>query len=495
MKKFKHLSLLLCMCFLMQCLSLPAAAAETTEAQTDTQTAAAVRPAEEVPFGSRCIQNGCRTIEGMVPLGGTDRKLETAQGVFLFEMNTGTVVYSYNPDLKLAPGGLTKIVTAIVALQHCDLDEIVTVKTGIKGRLPVSNLDIDLTGDEQISVEALLHALLLKYANDAAVVLAEHIAGNSQGYVTLMNNWVKQIGCTNTEFASVHGVDGAQSVTTARDIAKIVRAAIQDEEFKEIFGATEYTIGATNMSEERAKLQTSNYMRDNSVIQDFYDNRVTGGIQSYEASSGACLTVTAESGGLNYIGVVLGCTRTLAANGWQPIVYGNFEEMENLLKFGFNNFKINRIVYEGMSLSQFSVAGGECNAVGQAKVDIDSVVPINAQMKNLTMSFDLGENGLVAPISAGEQIGTVSISYLNSVMAEAEVYAMGSVRASNDTGVTIRSTAIRSDSDASGALSVIGTICVIVLGLAAGYLAFNAYMRSRMRARRRKRRAQRRRMR
>ena len=78
-------------------------------------------------------------------------------------------------------------------------------------------------------------------------------------------------------------------------------------------------------------------------------------------------------------------------------------------------------------------------------------------------------------------------------MAEAEVYSMGDVKEADKTGVTIRSTAVRSDADDSGIMSVIGTICVIVLGLAVGYLAFNAYMRSRMRARRRKRRADRRR--
>ena len=89
----------------------------------------------------------------------------------------------------------------------------------------------------------------------------------------------------------------------------------------------------------------------------------------------------------------------------------------------------------------------------------------------------------------------MQIEYRSCVMAEVEIYSMGEVKAANNTGVTIRSTAVRSDSDDSGFLSVLGTICVIVLGLAAAYLAFNSYMRSRMRARRRKRRADRRRIR
>ena len=90
-------------------------------------------------------------------------------------------------------------------------------------------------------------------------------------------------------------------------------------------------------------------------------------------------------------------------------------------------------------------------------------------------------------------IATLEVQYRSSVMAEVEVYAVSSVKTAEDTGVTIRSTAVRSDSDDSGILSVIGTISVIILGLAIAYLGFNAYMRSRMRARRKKRRAARRR--
>ena len=96
-------------------------------------------------------------------------------------------------------------------------------------------------------------------------------------------------------------------------------------------------------------------------------------------------------------------------------------------------------------------------------------------------------------VSKGDLIATLEVKYLNSVMTEVEVYAMGNVKSADNTGVVIRSTATRSDSDDSGIMSVIGTICVIVLGLAVAYLGFNAYMRSRLRARRKKRRAARRR--
>jgi len=467
---------------------------ESTAVASDaTETAQTLPPATEPVFGTVCVQQGCRTIEGMMPLGGSDRILDTAQAAFLYEVNTDTVVYSYSPDVTLAPGSLTKIVTAIVALQYCDLDDMVIVASGIKSRLPVSSLTMDLTSEEEISVRDLMHGLLMVGANDAAVALAEHISGNRQGFVPLMNQWVKQIGCSNTEFATVHGVDGGLSHTTARDMAKIVRAAIKDETFREIFGATEYEVPATNKSEARNKFRTANHMRYNGTIQQFYDSRVQGGLQSAEESSGACLVVTADYNDMYYIGVVMGCVRTYAENGWTVVRYGNFEEMTELLKLGYNNYKVNRIVYKGMSLGPFSVSGGECNAVGEATVNIDSVVPISAQMRNLTMTFDTGDIVLSAPIQKGQRIATLAINYRESCLAEVEVFAMGDVKPSDDSGVTIRSAASGGNSKVSDILSTIGTVCVVVLGVAAAYLAFNSYMRSRIRAQRRRRRANRRR--
>jgi len=373
----------------------------------------------------------------------------------------------------------------------------VEVTEGIQSYIPAGSHNISLKSFEHLSVNDLLHAVVMEGANDAAVALAHHVADTTGAFLEMMNNRVKMIGCTNTEFGNISGLYTAESYSTARDIARIVREAVKNKDFVEVFGATEYTIAPTDLTETKRALDLGNYMMGEAVIPDFYDTRVTGGMQSYHEKTGASIVCIAkerkENYPLTYIGVVLGATRTFAENGWQPVKYGNFNELTELYKYGFDNFKINRIVYDGMSLSQFTVAGGEANAVGQAVVDIDSVVPIHAQMQNLIMRFSVADGGLTAPIKKDQLIATMQLEYRNSVLAEAEVYAMGDVKKSTDTGVTIRSTAVRSDSDDSGFLRVIGVICVIVLGLAALYLGFNAYMRSRMRARHRRRRANRRR--
>lgn len=489
MKKYKLLSLLLCLVMLFQCLQLPALATETQSAE-DLLT----KPAE-IPFGQVCVQKGSRTIEGMVPVGTSDRILDTAQSVFLYEVNTDTVVYAYNPDLRVHPGSLAKIVLAMVVLDECKLEDRVVAREGIQSFVPASanKLSPYLKSLEEMSVEDLLYAVLLLGANDAAVALAQHVAGTTDAFLALMNSKVRQLGCMNTEFGNISGLFTAVSYSSGRDIAKIVRAAIKNETFCTIFGAVEYEIPATNMVDKPRKFYTSNYMMDQHNIPDFLDGRVKGGVQTYHEQTGASIVCTAEDKGMKYIAVVLGATRTFAANGWMPLIYGNFNEMTKLLSYGFDNFKVNRIIYNGMSLSQFSVSGGESNAVGEARLDVDSVVPVGAQMDNLIMQFSVVDGGLSAPIQQGDMIATMQISYRNSVLAEAEVYAMGAVKTADDPDVVIRSTAVRSDSDSSGFFSVLGTICLVILALAAVYLAWNAYMRSRMRARRRKRRQNRRR--
>ena len=503
MKKIKWLSLFLSVLLVMQCGIIPAGAVETTGADLS---AGLIAPGDysasqtsTAEFGTVCIQNGCRTIDGMVPLAGNDRMLDTAQAAFCYEATTGTVIYSYHPDMKMSPGTLTKIISALVVIENAQLDEIVTCSDGIQSKVPGSShrMSPQLKSGEQLSVEALLHCMLLSGANDATVALAEHVAGTTAAFLEMINKRAKQLGCTNTEFGNISGLDTAVSYSTARDMARIMLAASKNETFMKISGATEYTVPASNLVEERKKFYTNNYLIDQHNIPQFLDNRVTGGVASATDQSGASLACTASYKGMDLVCVTLGSLRVMnEEKSWVVESYGNFNEMLALLKYTFDNFKINRILYDGMAVDQFTVSDGESDAFGEVQVDIDSVVPANAYMSNLDIRSSVKGGGLAAPISRGDQIATVQVWYRYSCLTEAEVFSMGNVVRTADTGVTIHSNAVKAESGGGGGfLSVLGIICVIVLGLVMLYLAFNAYMRSRMRAKRRKRREDRRRIR
>lgn len=472
----------------------PQASAQEPTAQEPTQESTYVisdgpSATQELAFGSVCILNGCRTVDSFVPLGGSDRRLDSAQAAFAFERNTGTLVYAYNPDNRVAPGSLTKMVTALLAIEYCEPTDVVTVSSRNISRLPAGTQHVDLKESEQLTVDDLLHCLIMQSANDAAIALAEHIAGNQEAFVSMMNGRVRQMGCTNTYFIDVHGLNTSKSYTTARDMARIVMDATRNEEFRKLFVETSYTVPATNRSEERS-FNSQNYLADSHIVQKFFDERVTGGMQSAAPGAGASVVCTANYHNMDLVIVVMGCTRQMYDNGWQVKVYGNFEEAQSLINFVYNNFKASRILYNGQALKQFSISGGENNVVVEPHLDLDSVLPNDAHMDNLIMEYR--DTGLTAPIHTGEMISTVEVWYRNTCLHEAELYAMGDVDTTSNSGLNVLGGADRSSSESRFSRYAL-ILCLVILVPVGGYLAINSFLRHRRRAMIRRRRGNRRR--
>ncbi len=494
MKKCKVISLLLALVLMMQCFCVPAFAAETA---TDSSQEDYEMPLQTEPpaFGTVCVNEGCRTIDGLKPLGGSDRRLDTALAAFVYEVKTGTVVYGYNPDLKLSPGTLAKLVLALVVIENGRLDDTVTCIDGIQSYVPGSakKLSPSLKSGEQLTVRELLYGLTLDYANDAAVALAMHVFKTTDAAKAAMNQRVKQMGCVNTEFGNISGLDTAVSTSTAREVAKIMVELRKNETLMEFLEADTYEIAPTNLTEKSRDLKSGNYLQDDRILTKYYDKRVSSGMASATDASGASIVCNVSYNDMELVFVTLGSQRTFNEKTGNPEIYGNFDECLELIKYVCNNYKINRIIYDGMAVCQWPVIGGECEAVGQATVNVDSVVPAGAAMNNLIFNYTVENGGLSAPVQKDELLATVQVWYQNSCMTEVELYAMAGVRAAAESGVSIRSSAVTTDADGAGFLSVIGTICVVILGLVGVYLAYNSYMRSRIRAQRRRRREGRRR--
>ena len=219
------------------------------------------------------------------------------------------------------------------------------------------------------------------------------------------------------------------------------------------------------------------------------------GMQTNSENSGASMFVLAEDGAkkMRYIGVVLGAYREFQDDGWRVKTYGNLNEMLDLLEYGFDKFKVRRLIYDGQSLNQFSVIGGESEVVGQPHIDIDSVLPINCQMDNLEKRYTVVGGSLTAPVKKDDMIATVELWYRNSCVTEVQLFAMGDVKNADKTGVTIHNLETQSKAKSKATITIFGTVCAVILLGACGYIAFNVIRRKRMEARRRKRRASRRR--
>lgn len=494
----KIICLILCLVIFVQ---IPPMSAGATEPETVAETLQPTLPEAEgetappAEYGLATVLNGCRTMDAQEPLGSSDRMLDTAVSAFVYEQNTGTLIYAYSPDLKMQPGTFAKLVTAIVAIENGNLDDVVTVRSSSYRSLPGGAVTASpyLKEGEELTLRDLLHLMILTWANDATITVAEHIGGTQESFVNMMNEWVEAAGCTNTHFLNCHGLGSTEQRTTARDLARIVERATKNPQFQEIFGANAYTVPATNKTAEKRSLKALNYLKEETYMPNLVYQGVTGGIAHYSEVSGASLVCTAEKNGMSYVVVVLGCTRTFKANGWSVESYGNYEEAWVLLDYAFDNFKICRLLHEGQSMTQFPVAGGENQVVAQTHTSQDAILPVNARLKNLILKYTVSGGGLSAPIKQDQNIANLQIWYRTSCIAEAELYAMSEVRALADLDLDIQGAASRDDSNLSQFLSFIGIVCLVLLVPLAIYLIVNNMRRMMARNRRRRRRKARRR--
>ena len=497
MKKSACLSLALCLCIFLQCFLLPVRA-EETEAEETAPSFPEVseeappletdfQPPSNLAFGTVSIYNGCRGLNGMMPLDN-GRILETAQSVMVYERSTDTVVYSYSPDVKLSPGTLAKLVTALLVVEQCELDAKVTCHSRNISRLPSGSQNAKLKEGEILTVNDLLHCMILHGANDAAIALAEFVSGNQEAFVAQMNQRAKKMGCTSTQFANVHGLDNNDQHTTARDMTKIMVEATKNETIRDLLFTRKYKVPETNRSKARA-YDCQNYLISEAVTPKFYQEEVTGGLASYSAGAGAGILCTAKYKDMDLVCVLLGATRLFEAEqSWKASYYGNFDEVVKLLDYVSSGFRVKRIIYEGQALNQFSVIDGENQVVGQAQVNIDSVLPNGISMDNLRLELKPVGGGLTAPIEKGQMISTVELWYRTSCLAEAELFAMSPVRYVENAGLSSQNDMTRSDDDTSGFLGFVKIVSAIVLIPVAIYLTVNTLLRVRAKNRHRRRR-------
>lgn len=414
MKKAKWLSLLLCLLMLLQLVPMGALA---TQAEDD---AAAPLRTNDIS-----VTQGCRTADAQVPLCGSTKMLSTAGSAVLFETTSGTMMYSWNPDAPMAPSSLTKIMTALLAVENSQPDEIVTVSPNALAPLPANTSITNLQVGEQLPMSDLLYCLMAASSNDAALVIADYIAGSWQGFVAMMNERAAELGCTGTVFLNPHGLLEDGQVTTARDMAKILACASENESFMEYFAATDWRIKATNMSEER-KLSSTNYMMM-TYKPAYYDSRVTGCRTGNTAERKRSIAATAEQGDLKLVSVILDAVPDYAEDGYTIKRFGIYEETAELLDLGFNGYHVQQILNEDQMLGQYPVRSGSNQVSLHPDSTVSSVIPTNTRLDELTFRYGSDVAGLVAPIEPGSSVTDVSVWYGNVCIASSTLLAANRV--------------------------------------------------------------------
>jgi D-alanyl-D-alanine carboxypeptidase (penicillin-binding protein 5/6) len=324
----------------------------------------------------------------------------------LMDANSGQILAASNPDLRTEPASLTKLMTAYVVFHalkdgviHLDDPVTISVKAW---RMGGSRTFVKV--GSQVSVENLIQGMVVQSGNDATVALAEKVGGTEDTFVELMNKYAQQLGMTNSHFVDASGLtDNPDHYVTARDIAILSRAIIQEfPEYYHFFSEKQFT---WNHITQRNRNQLL-----------FTDPSVDGLKTGFTDDAGYCLVASAKRGDMRLIGVVTG-----AKHESDRAIYD-----AALLNYGFNFYDSRKLYDAGTSIAQLKVWKGS-----------ESSVPVGVS-QDFHVSFPKGQYdqlkaavhtsaGLIAPVKAGQQVGSVTVTLEGKQIAEAPLYTLQAV--------------------------------------------------------------------
>ncbi len=430
------------------------------------------------------VTSGCHSVDALRSLMPGDKLLETSKAVLVYERGSDTLVYGYNTDQKIYPSSMVKLMTALVALERGSLSDVVTVRRSALSHVAIGSVSAGLKAGEELTLESLLYCLMAASANDAAVVIADHISGSQEDFIRLMNDKALALGCTGTHYSNVHGLHDEDTYTTIRDVCKILDAALENETFRTLFQAKEHTVPATNKCEERIVKSTNDMMLKGR----YFDERITGGKTGATDAAGRCLAVTAEQNGMELIAIVMGAVPTYEVEGIELKTHGSYEEMAVLLDHVFQNYEYRQIFYADEALQQYPVSGGTNHVVLSPVSSMSAVLPVNVDKSQLSWVYGTAVGEIQAPVTAGQVISTLQVWYGDLCLAQTDLAAMNAVDIWKEPVDGSRPVQ-EEDNGAKTVLIIVG----ICLGLVILFFAGRAVGRSIRRAVIRKRRLRRRR--
>lgn len=344
----------------------------------------------------------------------------------LMESKTGKVVYEKNGYEKMYPASTTKIMTAILTLEHCELTDVATASYEAVFTVPVGYTNANIQVGEELTVNQLLHVLLISSANEAANVLAEHIAGSVESFATMMNTKAEEIGCLNTHFVNANGVHNENHYSTAYDLAIMGKYAMQNETFREIVDTTFYTLPSTNKypTNDRVFGTTNELIKEDTSdkVDNYYYEYATGAKTGYTNSAKNCIVATAKKDDIEYIVVILGAQTT--ENG----LSARYLDCKNLFNYAFENYKVKTINEKGSILKKTKIAKANISTK-QLNVVVEDEISLllkkDTDINTITPTVELNSD-LKAPISENTVIGKITYevdgnTYTSNLLAGGDV--------------------------------------------------------------------------
>lgn len=397
----------------------------------------------------------------------------------LVDADTGEVLFSKNADWTIFPASTTKLMTAILVMEHCEMDEIVTIPAEVDQFNTASSLmGLRLLVGKDVLVKDLVYGLMMCSGNDAAVALGIHIAGSEEAFVQMMNDKAQELGMTGTHFLNPHGIYiadvGHDHYSTAADMVKLAMEAQKYPFLAEVMSAPSYTYESEAL-QGTEPVENSNYLLHTPTkkpeLAPYLYDKATGmktgtlerilppGATEYIKSYG-CLVASASDGGLNLIAVIFGDLSVGDKDAGIPNAFARWDIARYLFDYGFTN-------YAKVDLAQFASPVALTEQIGnvanndpgegslEVKADltgvasdvqlVDAATVQGLQDGSLKLEEKTNiEEPLQAPITEGQQLGTVTYSlngqelYTAPLIAGRDVYPQGEESAtSKEYGVPI----------------------------------------------------------
>ena len=247
----------------------------------------------------------------------------------LMEKSTKRFPYEKNADKKMYPASTTKILTAILTVENCKMDDVVTITNAMTSQVPTSYTTAYLKPGEKVTVEQLLNVLLIPSANDAGFALAVHISGSTENFAELMNAKALEIGCTNSHFTNPCGIQDVNHYSTAKDMALIGMYATSYPQIMDIVCKTSYTLAPTNSNART--FETTNTLITPSEPN--YYEFATGMKTGYTKPAGSCLIATAKKDNMEFLAVVLNAPESTNTIKYRDV------DCKTLFDYGFENYE------------------------------------------------------------------------------------------------------------------------------------------------------------
>ncbi len=347
-----------------------------------------------------------------------------AEASLLMDMKTGRIIYSKNSDKKLYPASTTKMMTAILALESDKMGDTVEAPYEALKDITLEESHMGILVGEMLTMENLLNGMLVASANDAANVIAVHIAGSMTEFVDLMNAKAAELGMKGTHYVNACGIHAKEHYTTAEDLAILARYCMENETFREIVKKPTYHIDPTNKYKYNRDLPATNMFLSNARSANHVYKPCTGIKTGTTDAAGHCLVASATYNNMDLLSVVLKADD----ENVKEKAY-SYTISRALFDFGFNNYESGTLAAPGTIVadSAVKVAKKDKRVSLTVKDEVNALIPIGDDIsKEVTTEVKL-QDIIQAPITKGQELGQVVYNYHGKQIASAPLVAANDV--------------------------------------------------------------------